>query len=44
MNSLLPTIRDDFESCDPDFIRQFRPPAGWRWPFVPAPGPEHTRG
>jgi 1-acyl-sn-glycerol-3-phosphate acyltransferase len=25
MSSLLPTIRDDFESRDPDFIRQFLP-------------------
>lgn len=25
MNSLLPTVRDDFESRDPDFIRQFLP-------------------
>lgn len=25
MNSLLPTVRDDFESRDPDYIREFLP-------------------
>ena len=39
---VLLTIADRLAQAE-DAWRPFRPPAGWRWPFVPALGPQNTR-
>jgi hypothetical protein len=39
---VLLTIADHLAQAE-DAWQPFRPPAGWRWPFVPAPGPRHAR-
>jgi pimeloyl-ACP methyl ester carboxylesterase len=39
---VLLTIADRLAQAE-DAWQPFRPPAGWRWPFVPAPGPRHAR-
>jgi len=39
---VLLTIADRLAQAE-DAWQPFRPPAGWRWPFVPAPGPQNIR-
>ena len=40
---VLLTIADRLAQAE-DAWQPFRPPAGWRWPFVPAPRPQHAGG
>jgi hypothetical protein len=40
---VLLTVADCLAQAE-DAWKPCRPPAGWRWLFVPAPGPQHTRG